>query len=53
MPDAPVGVTAAGEALTGSVDHVLDGDIADVLLVVATDDGGPALFEVEPGARRD
>ena len=50
MPDAPTGVTAAGDALTGAVDHVLAGDTADVLLVVATDDGGPALFAVEPGA---
>ena len=50
MPDAPVGVTATGDALSGCVDHVLAGDTADVLLVVAVDDDGPALFSVEPEA---
>jgi alkylation response protein AidB-like acyl-CoA dehydrogenase len=44
-------VTATGSALTGSCGRVLDGDVADVLLVV-TDDG---LFRVDPaqsGVRR-
>ena len=44
-------VTADGSTLTGTCERVLDGDVADVLLVV-TDDG---LFRVDPaqsGVRR-
>jgi alkylation response protein AidB-like acyl-CoA dehydrogenase len=34
--------------LDGEAAHVLDGDVADTLLVVARTDAGPALFEVDP-----
>jgi alkylation response protein AidB-like acyl-CoA dehydrogenase len=35
--------------LTGTAQHVLDGDVADVLLVAARTPGGVDLFEVAPG----
>ncbi|MFF0814693.1 acyl-CoA dehydrogenase family protein [Rhodococcus sp. NPDC003318] len=43
-----VGVTATGDALTGSSHFVLDGSYADVLIVAADVDGAVALFEVDP-----
>jgi alkylation response protein AidB-like acyl-CoA dehydrogenase len=36
-------------SLTGTAHHVLDGDVADVLLVAARTPGGVDLFEVAPG----
>jgi alkylation response protein AidB-like acyl-CoA dehydrogenase len=36
-------------SLTGTAHHVLDGDVADVLLVAARTPGGVELFEVAPG----
>jgi len=36
--------------LTGSAHYVLDGQIADVIIVVATTDDGIAIFEVAPDA---
>jgi alkylation response protein AidB-like acyl-CoA dehydrogenase len=47
--DDPV-VTGAGGRLTGTAHYVLDGDTADVLLVVARDAGETAVFEVDPAA---
>ncbi|TAM90594.1 MAG: acyl-CoA dehydrogenase [Jatrophihabitans sp.] len=41
-------VTATGGRLTGGTHHVLDGVGADVLLVVAEDAGGTAVFAVDP-----
>jgi alkylation response protein AidB-like acyl-CoA dehydrogenase len=38
--------------LDGEAAHVLDGDTADALLVVARTDTGTALFEVDPGTVR-
>jgi len=43
-------VTASEDLLTGTAHYVLDGDIADMLLVVAADEHGVAVYEVEPGA---
>ncbi|HTT00014.1 MAG TPA: acyl-CoA dehydrogenase family protein [Streptosporangiaceae bacterium] len=40
---------AAGWKLRGEAHHVLDGDVADVLLVAAAAPDGPGLFEVDPG----
>ena len=40
--------TADGWTVSGSAAYVLDGDTADLLLVVARTDDGPALFEVDP-----
>ncbi len=48
-------VRATGGTLTGTAHYVLDGDLADVLLVVATDGDGPGVYEVDPagpGVRR-
>jgi alkylation response protein AidB-like acyl-CoA dehydrogenase len=42
-----VAVTASG-ALDGTAHYVLDGDLADVLLVAARSDDGMALWEVDP-----
>lgn len=47
--DAP-GVTASGGTLTGTAHHVLGGDTATTLLVVAVVSGGVGLFEVPAGA---
>jgi alkylation response protein AidB-like acyl-CoA dehydrogenase len=50
-----VAVTAAGDALTGSVDRVVDGGAADDLLVAATGPDGLALYAVDaagPGVDR-
>ena len=44
------GVTASGDSLTGTAHYVLGGDVATTLLVLATDDAGVALFEVDPAA---
>ena len=43
-------VSAVGDRLSGSTAYVLDGDVADVLLVVARDGSGIGVFEVHPGA---
>jgi alkylation response protein AidB-like acyl-CoA dehydrogenase len=43
-------VEAAGSLLTGECHYVLDGDIADVLLVLARDADAVAVFEVDPRA---
>lgn len=48
-PDA-VSVTAAGEALSGKVTQVVDGGIADVLLVAARGSAGVALYAVDTTA---
>jgi alkylation response protein AidB-like acyl-CoA dehydrogenase len=48
-PDA-VTVTAADDALSGSVTQVVDGGIADVLLVAARGTDGVALYAVDPAA---
>ncbi|SEH53547.1 Acyl-CoA dehydrogenase [Mycolicibacterium rutilum] len=42
-----VTVTAAGETLSGTVDRVVDGGIADVLLVAARGSDGIGLYAVE------
>lgn len=44
-----VAVTAAGEKLSGSVNQVVDGGIADVLLVAARGSDGVALYAVDSG----
>ena len=43
-------VAAREDRLTGTVDHVLDGSAADVLIVAALADGMPALFAVRVAA---
>jgi alkylation response protein AidB-like acyl-CoA dehydrogenase len=43
-------VRAQGERLSGRTAYVLDGDIADVLLVVAHDGAELGVFEVDPSA---
>ncbi len=48
-PDA-VTVTAAGDALSGTVPQVVDGGIADVLLVAARGTDGVALYAVDTAA---
>jgi alkylation response protein AidB-like acyl-CoA dehydrogenase len=40
--------TAFGNSVTGDAHYVLDGDIADVLLVVAGDEHGVGVYEVDP-----
>ena len=45
------GVTADGTRLTGAADLVLDGDTADLLLVLARDGSGLSLFRVDPAQR--
>jgi alkylation response protein AidB-like acyl-CoA dehydrogenase len=45
---AGAAVVAADRTLTGRAHYVLDGDIADVLLVVAREGDDIAAFEVEP-----
>ena len=50
MVDAGTAVRAEGDRLTGELHHVLDGDTADTLLVVATTEGGLGLFEVSGDA---
>ncbi|MGW3468426.1 acyl-CoA dehydrogenase family protein [Saccharopolyspora sp. NPDC000995] len=47
--NSPV-VTASQSSVDGVAHYVLDGDIADVLLVVAHTSDGVGLFEVDPGA---
>jgi hypothetical protein len=42
------GVRSDGGTLTGTVDLVLDGDTADVLLVLARSEAGVSLFRVDP-----
>lgn len=39
-------ITANGDALSGTAHYVLDGDLADVLLVVARADDGVGVYEV-------
>ena len=41
---------AHGHLLTGSAHYVLDGQIADIIVVVAKVDGGIGIFEVSPDA---
>ncbi len=48
-PDA-VTVTAAGDALSGAVTQVVDGGVADVLLVAARGSDGVALYAVDTSA---
>lgn len=48
-PDA-VTVKADGDALSGTVTQVVDGSIADVLLVAARDSAGIALYAVDTSA---
>ena len=48
--DAPVRVTFSDGKLTGSVAPVLYGDVAEILLVVATHDEGVGLFSVAPSS---
>src|SRR6478735_641206 len=50
-PDA-VTVTADGDAVSGTVSQVVDGGIADVLLVAASGDDGDALYAVDTAAAR-
>lgn len=47
--DVATAVTAAGR-LTGAAHYVLDGDLADILLVLARDRDGIGLYEVDPAA---
>lgn len=47
---AGVGVTAAGDALSGAASYVLHGQNADVLLVLAWDGDALAVFEVDAKA---
>ncbi|MPZ80658.1 MAG: acyl-CoA dehydrogenase [Actinophytocola sp.] len=44
--------SAGGWLVSGSAAYVLDGDTADLLLVVARTDDGPSLFEVDPADAR-
>ncbi|TJZ76810.1 acyl-CoA dehydrogenase [Rhodococcus oryzae] len=46
--DVTATVTGDGHSLTGASHFVLDGSIADVLVVAAEIDGAVALFEVDP-----
>lgn len=48
--DAPVDVTWRDGTLSGSVEPVLYGDVAEILLVVAEHEGGVGVFSVEPTA---
>ena len=50
-PDTPA-CTATNGKLDGLAHYVLDGDLADVLLVVAATGNGPGLFEVSPSDTR-
>jgi len=43
-------ITASGDALSGTAHYVLDGDVADILLVVAAAADGLAVYEVDPAA---
>jgi alkylation response protein AidB-like acyl-CoA dehydrogenase len=43
--------SGSGWALTGQAPFVLDGHVADLLLVVARSADGPTLFACEPGSR--
>jgi alkylation response protein AidB-like acyl-CoA dehydrogenase len=45
-----VGVTAAGDKLSGAANYVLHAQNAHVLLVLAKDDDGLVVFEVDPKA---
>ena len=46
------GITASDGVLTGTAHYVLDGDVADVVLVVAATDDGLGVFEVDAAATR-
>jgi alkylation response protein AidB-like acyl-CoA dehydrogenase len=48
--DLGAGVRASGGALTGGASFVLDGAVADLLLVVAHSDAGPSLYAVRGDA---
>ena len=43
--------TSPGWVLSGEAPHVLDGDVADVLLAAGSTPDGIAVFEVDPGHR--
>jgi alkylation response protein AidB-like acyl-CoA dehydrogenase len=49
---AAAAVSFVDDRLTGTAHCVLDGDVADVLLVVARTPDGIGLFEVDPGVAR-
>ena len=49
---ADASIRSDGGRLTGVAHYVLDGDLADVLLVVAADENGLGVYEVEPVAAR-
>ncbi len=48
--DAPIGVTWSGGTLDGLVSPVVNGDTAEILLVVAQHEAGVGLFSVDPAA---
>ena len=50
-PSRPAPSAGPGWELAGEAHHVLDGDLADVLLVAARAPDGIALFEVDPRQR--
>jgi len=43
-------ITASNGLLSGTAHYVLDGDLADILLVVAADEHGVGVYEVDPAA---
>lgn len=47
-PESWTGAVVDGDLLSGTADLVLDGDMADDLLVVARDGSGLSLFRVDP-----
>ena len=49
VPSVPAVSSHGGWVLAGEAHHVLDGDVADVLLAAARTPGGIGLFEVDPG----
>jgi alkylation response protein AidB-like acyl-CoA dehydrogenase len=44
--------SASGSIVEGRASYVLDGDLADILLVIAETDDGLALFDIEPSLAR-
>ena len=45
-----IGVSATGSALNGAANYVIAANVADLLLVVAKNGDGVAVYEVDPGA---
>jgi alkylation response protein AidB-like acyl-CoA dehydrogenase len=43
-------ISASGDSLTGEAHFVLDGDLAEILLVAATDEHGTGVYEIDPSA---